>query len=61
MYAIRSYYDLGSERVSISGSIGIAICPDHGDSPADLIKAADTAMYNAKERGRNRARRNNFV
>ncbi len=37
----------------ISPSIGIAMYPDHGQTPADLLKCADTAMYHAKERGRN--------
>ena len=52
---IRVGVDLGCEPVSVSGSIGIALCPDHAETPADLVKAADNAMYGAKERGRNRA------
>jgi len=35
-------------------SIGIAVYPDHGDTPAALIKAADTALYAAKAGGRDR-------
>ena len=43
----------GRTQVVISTSIGISLYPDHGRSPSDLLKFADTAMYQAKERGRN--------
>jgi diguanylate cyclase (GGDEF)-like protein/PAS domain S-box-containing protein len=43
----------GTQEAVISPSIGIALYPDHGQTPADLLKCADTAMYQAKERGRN--------
>lgn len=43
----------GGQDVVISPSIGIALYPEHGDVPADLLKCADAAMYQAKERGRN--------
>ncbi|HEX7130746.1 MAG TPA: EAL domain-containing protein [Rhodanobacteraceae bacterium] len=42
-----------AQEVVISPSIGIAMYPDHGQVPTDLLKYADTAMYQAKERGRN--------
>ncbi|MBD8527492.1 EAL domain-containing protein [Pseudomarimonas arenosa] len=40
-------------EVIISPSIGIALFPEHGQVPADLLKFADTAMYAAKDKGRN--------
>lgn len=40
--------------LKINASIGIAICPAHGESLDILRKRADQAMYNAKECGRNK-------
>ncbi len=40
-------------RLHISGSIGISFYPEDGDNTYDLLKQADTAMYKAKEMGRN--------
>lgn len=38
--------------VAISPSIGISLYPDHAQVPTDLLKHADTAMYQAKAAGR---------
>ena len=38
--------------VTISPSIGISLYPDHAYVPTDLLKHADTAMYQAKAAGR---------
>jgi len=43
----------GGQHVVISPSIGISLYPDHAQVPTDLLKYADTAMYQAKEEGRN--------
>src|SRR5690606_8372542 len=40
-------------EIVITPSIGISLYPDHALVPTDLLKYADTAMYSAKERGRN--------
>jgi diguanylate cyclase (GGDEF)-like protein/PAS domain S-box-containing protein len=40
------------QEVVISASIGISLFPDHGATANDLLKFADTAMYQAKEHGR---------
>lgn len=39
----------------ISASIGIALYPQDAETSQDLVKAADTAMYAAKQQGKNRA------
>src|SRR6476660_5000041 len=49
--AISEPFELCSHSVDIGASIGIAICPDHGASIEALMRAADIAMYRAKESG----------
>ena len=39
-------------ELSVSASIGISLYPDHAPVPTDLLKHADTAMYQAKSAGR---------
>jgi diguanylate cyclase (GGDEF)-like protein len=39
-------------EVSTGASIGIAYAPDHGDTPEQLLKNADLALYAAKAQGR---------
>lgn len=43
---------IGHHEFSISASIGVALYPADGDDAADLLKAADAAMYQAKRGGR---------
>lgn len=40
-------------EVRIGVSIGIALFPEHGSAPAELVQHADTALYEAKKDGRN--------
>ncbi|MFZ5484716.1 MAG: EAL domain-containing protein [Pseudomonadota bacterium] len=46
-------YPLNGNVLHTSPSIGVALYPDDGDDVASLLKNADTAMYHAKESGRN--------
>lgn len=47
-------FELGARAIGVSASIGVAMTPRDGRSYADLLRAADTAMYHAKRSGRNR-------
>jgi len=49
--AISEPFELCSHSVDIGASIGIAISPDHGTSIEALMRAADIAMYSAKQSG----------
>lgn len=40
-------------QLTVGLSVGIALCPDHGDQPDTLLQCADRAMYAAKNQGRN--------
>ncbi|MDD0975868.1 EAL domain-containing protein [Pseudomonas fontis] len=44
---------LDGQRLQVTPSIGVALIPDHGSTPADLLKRADIALYRAKDSGRN--------
>ncbi|MGF1748643.1 EAL domain-containing protein [Vibrio cionasavignyae] len=46
---LRTPIKIDNESLIISTSIGIATYPKDGDNVHDLIRAADTAMYKAKE------------
>ncbi|MED4454488.1 putative bifunctional diguanylate cyclase/phosphodiesterase [Metabacillus fastidiosus] len=48
-----SPFSVNNERLFTTASIGISIYPFHGEDAETLIKNADTAMYEAKERGKN--------
>jgi diguanylate cyclase (GGDEF)-like protein/PAS domain S-box-containing protein len=45
---------LSGVEVYVSASIGISIYPQDGESPEQLLKRADVAMYDAKAAGRDR-------
>ena len=50
--AISKPFELGSQQTMIGTSVGIALYPGDGEEGEDLVRAADTALYRAKEAGR---------
>ena len=49
---MRRPFLLDGREVVLTASIGIAVYPDDGEDAASLLKHADTAMYHAKDKGR---------
>ena len=47
-------FEIGDHTVVIGASVGIAIAPDDGSDPDQLLKNADMALYRAKGEGRAR-------
>ncbi|HJV53449.1 MAG TPA: EAL domain-containing protein [Noviherbaspirillum sp.] len=45
-------FEVEGHELHMAGSIGISIYPDDGTDAETLMRAADTAMYHAKESGR---------
>ncbi|MBS1197783.1 MAG: hypothetical protein H6R18_1568 [Proteobacteria bacterium] len=50
---IQRSFEIEGNELTTSVSIGVAIYPDNGRDFDTLLKKADTAMYRAKEQGRN--------
>ncbi|MGI8775706.1 MAG: diguanylate cyclase, partial [Actinomycetota bacterium] len=43
----------GEDEINLTVSVGVAVHPQHGTTYADLVEAADQALYAAKSAGRN--------
>jgi diguanylate cyclase (GGDEF)-like protein/PAS domain S-box-containing protein len=56
MDAMTAEFVVQNRLLSIGCSVGISIFPEHGADSETLIKNADTAMYSAKDSGRNNFR-----
>ncbi len=54
IYSLSQPYSIDGHRVVIGASVGIAICPDNGDTSEAIIRNADLALYAAKGGGRGR-------
>jgi diguanylate cyclase (GGDEF)-like protein len=48
-------YEFG-EGIRLTASLGVATCPAHATTPAEIVRKADQALYVAKEEGRNRTK-----
>src|SRR5438105_2926803 len=46
-------HEIANHDRHVTVSIGVSIYPDDGRDAETLVKNADTAMYHAKDRGRN--------
>ena len=54
--ALRRPFHVEGHRIEIGASIGVSLYPDDGASADALMRAADAAMYRAKEGGRGAVR-----
>ena len=52
LQAVAEAYSIDRNELHITASIGVSVYPDDGLDAETLIKNADTAMYQAKENGR---------
>jgi diguanylate cyclase (GGDEF)-like protein/PAS domain S-box-containing protein len=52
--AMRQPFLVAGRELRVSASLGLAIGPEDGEDVQTLVKSADTAMYRAKDAGRDR-------
>jgi diguanylate cyclase (GGDEF)-like protein len=52
LQAVAEAHSVGQHDLRITASIGVSIYPDDGADAETLLKNADTALYEAKENGR---------
>jgi len=53
LQAMAREFDLGSDRLGVSASLGVVIYPTDGESASALMRYADLALHRAKSAGRN--------
>ena len=53
--AFEENFDIYAQHVRMTASIGISVAPEHGCTPAELMRHADIALYQGKNQGRDRA------
>ena len=47
-------FAIGARQIPVTVSVGLALWPEHGRAPQEVVSAADMALYAAKAAGRNR-------
>ncbi len=52
--ALKFSFCVDEYAITLTGSIGIAVYPEDGEDPQTLLSHADLALYQAKEKGKNR-------
>jgi diguanylate cyclase (GGDEF)-like protein/PAS domain S-box-containing protein len=52
LHALSQPYFIGSHELYVTTSIGISLYPEDGQDAESLIRSADTALYQAKSKGR---------
>jgi|GEM_PF-774406 len=50
--ALRQPFSVGGNELHVRGSLGVSLYPGDGRDADELMRAADAAMYHAKEKGR---------
>jgi diguanylate cyclase (GGDEF)-like protein/PAS domain S-box-containing protein len=53
LISLNAPHSIDGQDLHVNACIGISVYPEDGEDAETLIKNADTAMYHAKERGRN--------
>jgi diguanylate cyclase (GGDEF)-like protein len=53
--ALRPPLEVDGHRLPVTASIGVATAEEHDHTVSDLLRRADTSMYQAKPSGKNRA------
>jgi diguanylate cyclase (GGDEF)-like protein len=53
--AFASPFAINGQSIRVTASVGIAAAPDNGNTADELMRHADIALYEAKNRGRDRA------
>lgn len=54
--ALEPTVTLGGQQINVQSSMGVALHPPHSSLPANLLRQADMAMYQAKREGKNGVR-----
>lgn len=54
LFTLSQTFVIQTHTIIVTSSVGISLFPTHAQDLEDLVKEADSAMYRAKQRGKNR-------